>query len=329
MAFIGLRCPVMAQMSDQQDGEIPEYRVGRILGRAIEANLTRTRNGNPLYADDVIDEDDNEITGMELSVRLNDIEDQQRYTLLQGQIASAGNDGYDECGASAPPVGFGYIRVRKKGGAMQYQAVWFWKCLFREDSEEAQSKGESIEWKTPTIQARVHGCYIDNTGTPKFRRRATFNTYEEAVRWLEQIGGVCIKNTIMTMVKFKDPQFKLKQVLTVPTLERPTNDFSSWPTEEEVADIEAEGFNPYVYNYTAVVNTPQGVDETDMELKGAGESTWNESAGLTEYWPVGTQIHRYYLKWGTSASEVKNFVITVSGKLGTRYYMFHIFHNYT
>ena len=192
MAFIGLRYPVAARFAQSADGVMPTYTNGTVIGRAIQANLTKTTNNNPLYADDIIDEDDNSITGMTLTVGLNDLDDEKRRWLL-GDIMSyeqgVGNL-FDEGGDGAAPVGFGYIRVRRVQGEEKYQAVWYWSVLFSEDAEESQTKGESIEWKTPTITGRVFGCYIDSTGTPKFRRRATFDSEAAAKAWLNTKAGI-------------------------------------------------------------------------------------------------------------------------------------------
>lgn len=329
MAFIGVRKPVIAQLLSHEDGQEPEYRSGRVLGRAIQISVTKAHNNNPLYADDIIDEDDNSLTGMTISVNLNDLDDSTRYTLLQGAVktASPSSDGYDDCADSSPTVGFGYIRVRQKGGDIFYQAVWCWKVMFSEENEETKTKGESIEWQTPTIQGRARGAYIDASGIPKFRRRKTFESYSDAIHWLEVMANVCIENLFMKMFRFKDPSFTLKQVLTVPPMTSMSSDFSAWPTEEEVASIEEEGFDPLVYNYTAVVNTAQGVNTTDVELKYAGGYTPNNTAGLKSRW-VGS-VKEYYLQWGNNTSESVYFYIRMDGELGTKFYCFRIFHNYT
>ena len=196
MAFIGLRYPVAATFAQTADGATPTYSGGTVIGRAIQANLTKTANNNPLYADDIIDEDDNSLTAMSIQLGMNDLTDAERVLLLgdiavmsSGETPTATGE-YDEADGGSSPVGFGYIRVRRKGGLTKYQAVWYWKALFTEDSEESQTKGESIEWKTPTITGRVHGCYIDASGKAKFRRRQTFDTEAAAKSWLNTKAGI-------------------------------------------------------------------------------------------------------------------------------------------
>lgn len=193
MAFIGLRHPVAAAFAQTTEGTAPTYTGGKVIGRAIQANLSKTYNSNPLYADDIIDEDDNSLTAMSLSLGLNDLLDDERVMLLGDSAVMNGTTPtgeYDEDAEGSSPVGFGYVRVRRKGGATRYQAVWYWKVMFTEDSEEAQTKGENIEWKTPTITGRVHGCYIDSTGVAKFRRRKTFDDEADAISWLNSQANI-------------------------------------------------------------------------------------------------------------------------------------------
>ena len=195
MAFIGLRYPVAAAFAQTTEGTMPTYTGGTVVGKAIQANLTKTHNQNPLYADDAIAEDDNSLTAMSLTLGVDDLADTVRAALL-GDIAvetgspAAATGEYDEGSVSSAPVGFGYIRVRRKGGVTKYQAIWYWKMLFSEDSEDTQTRGESIEWQTPTITGRAQGCYIDDSGVAKFRRRKTFDSETEAKTWLNAKAGI-------------------------------------------------------------------------------------------------------------------------------------------
>ena len=76
MAFIGMRHVVAAPVSAHTPGAEPTYGTGFDVGMAITGNLTINRNNNPLYADDVIAEDDNGITGMELELGVDDLTDE-------------------------------------------------------------------------------------------------------------------------------------------------------------------------------------------------------------------------------------------------------------
>lgn len=193
MAFIGLRYPVAAPITAETEGAEPTYGAGYVVGKAIQANLTITRNNNPLYGDDAIAEDDNGITGMSLELGVDDLEDEVRAKLM-GDVAIEGQNSaptvYYETDHSAPNVGFGYIRVRRRRGVTSYQALFIHKIVFGETSENAQTKGESIEWQTPTITGRAAGLMLNNVNYISFRKRALFTTFADAQTWLRTQANI-------------------------------------------------------------------------------------------------------------------------------------------
>lgn len=195
MAFIGLRYPVVSRLTAHEDGDTPVYDNGMVIGHAIQANLTITRNDNPLYGDDRVVEDDNGITGMSIELGLDDLsEDVQVYML--GTVEKTTGTGtatvttYTDTDASAPAVGFGYIRVRRKDGQTRWQATWYRKAVFGYTSEDAQTKGESIEWQTPTVTGRIMGISTDSSGALEFRERRIFTTESAAIAWLNEMAGI-------------------------------------------------------------------------------------------------------------------------------------------
>ena len=194
MAFIGMRHVVIAKVSAHTPGTEPTYGNGMVAGKAITGNLTINRNNNPLYADDVIAEDDNGITSMELELGLDDLlEDVQEYMgLLEKKTTGTGTsavDTYYDTDKSADDVGVGYIRVRRKNGATKYQALWIYNTLFSIESENSQTKGENIEWNTPTVNGRCFGMEIDSTGDLTYRKIRNFDSESEAASWLNGLAN--------------------------------------------------------------------------------------------------------------------------------------------
>lgn len=190
MAYVGLRYPVVATVKTEVTGQALEYNPGMVMGKAISANINWTRNENPLYADDVIAEEDNGITGGSVEFNADDIDVAVRAYALGLEAVGQGGDVYEETGASAPYVGFGYMRVRRKNGATTYEAYWCHKVQFGESTENAQTKGETIEWQTPTLNGSIMGAFIDSSGNPKFRRRKICQTAAEAITWLNGLAGI-------------------------------------------------------------------------------------------------------------------------------------------
>lgn len=198
MAFIGLRYPVAAPITAQTDGAEPTYGTGFVVGKAITANLTINRNDNPLYGDDAICEDDNGITAMSLELGTDDLEDEVQEKLL-GIVAVAGTGSapatYYDTEAAAPNVGFGYIRVRRLRGATTYQACWIHKIMFSQESENSQTKGETIEWQTPTLTGRAMGVSLTSPAGISFRKRISFSTEAAAKSWLNEQANISATTT--------------------------------------------------------------------------------------------------------------------------------------
>lgn len=195
MAFIGMRHVVVAKVASHTPGAEPTYSAGKVAGKAITGNLTINRNNNPLYADDVIAEDDNGITSMDLELGLDDLlEDVQAYMgLLKEETTGSGDSAvtvYYENSAPANNVGVGYIRVRRKTNVTTFQAVWIYKSLFSKNAENSQTKGETIEWQTPTVNGRCMGLSVDSTGEATFRKIQNFTTEEAAETWLDGLAQI-------------------------------------------------------------------------------------------------------------------------------------------
>lgn len=196
MAYIGLRHPVVAPIDTETPGTGITYKAGRVLGKAIAANLTWNRPDNPLYADDAIAENDNGVTDGSVEFNADDLTDDDRAAVL-GLVAlqSSGQTPaptgvYRVTDAAAPYVGFGYVRVRRKSGATSFQGIWYHKVQFAEESENAQTKGQQIEWGTPTITGRVMGVQLDSSGEIAFRDQKIFDSEAAAVAWLDGLANI-------------------------------------------------------------------------------------------------------------------------------------------
>lgn len=184
MAFVGMRHPVVATVATEVAGQALTYNAGMVMGHAIMGNLTITRNQNPLRGDDVEVENDNSITGMSIEMGLDDIMEAVRVYMLGLEAVDGETNQWDETAAPAPYVGFGYIRVRKKNGITSFQAIWCHKAQFGQTAENSATKGEAIEWQTPTLTGRIMGVYNSSGNEPSFRHIALFATEADAIAWL-------------------------------------------------------------------------------------------------------------------------------------------------
>ena len=102
----------------------------------------------------------------------------------------AGEETYHETGESAPYVGTGYIRVRRKDNKTSYIAYWVHKAIFGLGTESAKTKGQSIEWQTPTLEGSIMGVKNNPALQVRFRERRTFARESEARAWIDKKAGI-------------------------------------------------------------------------------------------------------------------------------------------
>lgn len=191
MAFIGMRHVVVAELDTYTAGSEPTYKAGIIAGKAIQGNLTKTFNDNPLSADDADAENDNSLLSMALELGLDDLEEEAK--VYMGLLKSTGTEGdktYYETSAPSKPMGTGYIRVRRRHGVTTYQVIWIYKVQYQIESENSQTKGRSIEWNTPVANGDCLGLDIDSSGEVTYRKVKNFTTYAAAETFLDGLAGI-------------------------------------------------------------------------------------------------------------------------------------------
>lgn len=191
MAFVGLLYAVAAPIQTEADGQAITYGKGQVIGGMMTAEISYTRNSNPLYADDRVMEEDNSITGGTIKMGVDDVNDDARVMML-GDVkeGDAGEEVYHETGESAPYVGTGYIRVRRKDNKTNYIAYWVHKAIFGIGTESAKTKGQNIDWQTPTLEGSIMGVKNNAALQTRFRERRTFTKESEARTWLNKKAGI-------------------------------------------------------------------------------------------------------------------------------------------
>ena len=191
MAMIGMRYVVASPLQTHTDGSEPTYGTGFVVGGAISGNLSITRNDNDLYYDDALGESDNGITAMSLELGIDDLLEEVEEKLLNVVKKTSNSvNTYHETTKAAPYVGLGYIRVRRKNGETKYQAVWAYKAQFGQTGENTTTKGQTIEWQTPTITGKIAGIDVDGTGDDTFRKKQVFTSESAAKNWLKTLAGI-------------------------------------------------------------------------------------------------------------------------------------------
>ena len=190
MSAVGLRFFVAAQIDSETRGQPITYKQGMRLGPARAANVTFERNTDPLYGDDVIQDDDNGITGGTIETESTQMTSPERTYILSEEAVQNATGEYEGSDAPSPYVGTGYFRVLRQNKNTIYEAWWFHKVQFSENSINGATKEGKIVWQTPKINGRMMGVYIDNTGKVRFYRRAEFSSEAAAILWLVQKANI-------------------------------------------------------------------------------------------------------------------------------------------
>lgn len=145
MATIGLRDVHIAILT-KDDSTEATYETPERLSGAISANVNPNPSTATLFADDGPYDSAATMGEIELELNMADLTPQQQAKLLGHTVT----DGIlVKRAADAPPwVAVGFRSLRSDGS---YRYTWLLKGKFSIASQENQTRGDSIEWKTPTI----------------------------------------------------------------------------------------------------------------------------------------------------------------------------------
>lgn len=150
MATIGLDSLYYSKITEGANGA-ESYGTPQVLAKAISAELSVELNEAILYADDGAAEIVKEFKSGTLSLGIDDIGAAVASDLTGSQIdnngvvVSAAEDG-------GQPVAVGF-RARKADG--RYRYFWLYRVKFGVPATNLQTKGDSINFSTPTIEGTV------------------------------------------------------------------------------------------------------------------------------------------------------------------------------
>lgn len=196
MARIGLRFPVAAPIVSENRGETPKYGDGFIVGKAVSAEKSITTNSNPLCGDDAIAENDTSFASGTLTLGITDF-GTAKNSNLEVQAKMLGHrivtiNGAEVLrksgGDEAPYLGFGYYKTKQINGEKFCEATWLYKTQFQEPSESANTKGQTIEWQTPTITGNI--MLVEGMDRDTWEDTAIFPTSDQAESWLKHLANI-------------------------------------------------------------------------------------------------------------------------------------------
>ena len=180
MAKIGLNNFRYSILTEAEDGT-PSYAGAKSLGKAIDCKVSIEKYEAELYADDTLAESDN--TFKKGTVTLTtDEDDDTIFSELLGHEISVDGEMIRKDTDVAPYVGLGRILTKVVNGAYKYKVEFLPKVKMSEPEQDEQTKGDSIEFKTPNIEGIVTKL---SDGT--WSKAKTFDNKEEAIAYLENL----------------------------------------------------------------------------------------------------------------------------------------------
>ena len=150
MAGIGLKSFKYAKLNS--DGT---YGPVKTLAGAIECKVSLDLSEAVLYSDDVIKEQVSVFKSGTLTAGIDDDNDEVFAELL-GKSVDA-ETGVVTSNVNDVPiyVGFGHIVPKMVGGALKYKVEFFPKMKFKPFMTDAKTKGDSLEFTTPSVEATI------------------------------------------------------------------------------------------------------------------------------------------------------------------------------
>lgn len=193
MAHIGMKYPVAAAWAEGN-----KYTEGFVMAKAINFTGTPNKNDAELYADDGVAETDKSVKDWGTSLGVDDLSLENQAKLLGHTYVKAVAGGSEtegtpesiEIGAEdeAPFFGEGFYKRRKKNGVVSFTVIWLYKVQHSELTENAETKGDTTNFQTATIEGKAYPVDVD--GKMSFGKKLIFETEAKAKAWLNKQAGI-------------------------------------------------------------------------------------------------------------------------------------------
>ena len=178
MAKIGLKNFGFSVL-DAQDNVTKE----ESFGKAVSCKVTIEKHEAVLYADDSVAESDYSFKKGTVTLEVDDDRDEVfakilGHTIGTGTGATTGEIVRKDTD-TAPYVAIGRILTKVVSGVRQYKVEFLHKVKFKEPDSDETTKGDSLEFKTSTIEGTIMAL-ADGT----WSKSKTFTDYNQAKTYL-------------------------------------------------------------------------------------------------------------------------------------------------
>lgn len=160
--------------------ETEKYNGAKSLGKAVDCKVAIENYTAELYADDTLAESDYTFKKGTITLTIDEDDDTVFAELLGHEVDVETKEMVRKDTDVAPYVGVGRILTKVVNGVYKYKVEFLPKIKFSEPAQEEQTKGDNIEFKTPSIEGVVQKL-ADGT----WSKTKTFTDKTEAITYLE------------------------------------------------------------------------------------------------------------------------------------------------
>ena len=157
-----------------------KYTGAKTLGRAIETKVNPTVAEGKLYADDTVAESVEEVTGGTVEITVDGLDPSTYAEIMGHEYSQQDNIIKRNRNAIAPFIGMGRVITLFRNNTRSYKVEFLNKVKFKDNLPEEKTKGENIEFGTPTFSGNF---YVMDNGY--WSETGFFDTVEEAQAYLD------------------------------------------------------------------------------------------------------------------------------------------------
>ena len=181
MAKIGLNNLKYSKLTEASDGTAT-YAGAKSLGKAVDCKVSIEKYDAELYADDTLAESDNTFKKGTITLTIDEDDDTVFAEILGHTVDAESNEMVRKDTDIAPYVGVGRILTKVVNGVYKYKVEFLPKVKFSEPEQEEATKGDNIEFKTPSVEGKVVKL---KDGT--WSKTKTFTAKDDAIEYLNNL----------------------------------------------------------------------------------------------------------------------------------------------
>jgi len=181
MAFVGFLNPYIALLADEEEMIYTDF---FMCGEAIRVNVNPNYNEAKLYSNNRLKEYVKVFKDGNISLGTDHLPVEASKVCFGHDVIDNDSEIVYKTNDAANYVGVGFFADEIRDGRIRYVATVLYKVKFGEAADEYSTKGENIEFKTPSIEGVIAG--VKNN---EWKRVKIFDTESDADKWLRGILG--------------------------------------------------------------------------------------------------------------------------------------------